>query len=93
VKQDQGIPTPDGPGCIPDVRVQLIETDPAIWRQLELVSRRPAGEATPPARLIDGARRGPLEDSGGFPGYEELLDAWLTEHIRSTPTTWRGWPT
>ena len=32
-------------------------------------------EGTPPARLIDGARRGPLEDSGGFPGYEEIMDA------------------
>jgi hypothetical protein len=27
------------------------------------------------ARLIDGARRGALEDSGGFPGYEEIRDA------------------
>ncbi|UKA52295.1 plasmid pRiA4b ORF-3 family protein (plasmid) [Arthrobacter sp. FW305-123] len=27
------------------------------------------------ARLIDGARRGPWEDSGGFPGYEETMDA------------------
>jgi hypothetical protein len=43
--------------------------------RLELVSRRPADEGSPPARLVDGARRGPLEDSGGFPGYEELVDA------------------
>lgn len=43
--------------------------------RLELVSRRPAAKDSPPARLIDGARRGPLEDSGGFPGYEEILDA------------------
>lgn len=43
--------------------------------RLELVSHRPLGEDTPPARLIDGARRGPLEDSGGFPGYEEIMDA------------------
>ncbi|WP_251040262.1 plasmid pRiA4b ORF-3 family protein [Arthrobacter sp. ISL-72] len=43
--------------------------------RLELVSRRPANEGTPPARLIDGARRGPLEDSGGFPGYEEIMHA------------------
>ena len=42
---------------------------------LELVSRRPANENTPPARLTDGARRGPLEDSGGCPGYEEMMDA------------------
>jgi len=43
--------------------------------RLKLVSQRPANNCTPPARLIDGARRGPLEDSGGFPGYEEILDA------------------
>nr|WP_205834915.1 plasmid pRiA4b ORF-3 family protein [Arthrobacter sp. SF27] len=42
---------------------------------LELLSRRPAEPGTPPARLTDGARRGPLEDCGGFPGYEDLLDA------------------
>lgn len=28
-----------------------------------------------PARLVAGARRGPLEDSGGFPGHEEIMDA------------------
>lgn len=39
------------------------------------MSRRPASAGTVPARLIDGARRGPLEDSGGFPGYEEIIDA------------------
>lgn len=43
--------------------------------RIELVSRRPGDDASPPARLIDGARRGPLEDSGGFPGYEEIMDA------------------
>ncbi len=43
--------------------------------RLELVSRRPADDDTPPARLTDGARGGPLEDSGGFPGYEEIMDA------------------
>ncbi|WP_313902510.1 plasmid pRiA4b ORF-3 family protein [Arthrobacter sp. KBS0703] len=43
--------------------------------RLELVSRRHADGDSPPARLIDGARRGPLEDSGGFPGYEEIMDA------------------
>ncbi|WP_285251169.1 plasmid pRiA4b ORF-3 family protein [Pseudarthrobacter sp. fls2-241-R2A-168] len=43
--------------------------------RLELVSRRAADEDSPPARLIDGARRGPLEDSGGFAGYEEIMDA------------------
>lgn len=43
--------------------------------RFQLVSRRPVEEGTPPARLIDGARRGPLEDSGGFPGYDEIMDA------------------
>jgi hypothetical protein len=43
--------------------------------RIELVSRRSVGENNPPARLIDGARRGPLEDSGGLPGYEEIMDA------------------
>jgi hypothetical protein len=39
-----------------------------------VVTRRPRNETDPPARLLAGARRGPLEDSGGFPGYEEILD-------------------
>lgn len=43
--------------------------------RLELVSRRPVDEGAPPARLMDGARRGPLEDSGGLPGYEGIMDA------------------
>ncbi|WP_240720923.1 plasmid pRiA4b ORF-3 family protein [Pseudarthrobacter sp. NamE2] len=43
--------------------------------RLELVTQSPANEGTPPASVIDGARRGPLEDSGGFPGYEEILEA------------------
>jgi hypothetical protein len=34
-----------------------------------------ANEDAPPVRLMDGALRGPLEDSGGFPGYEEVMDA------------------
>ncbi|WP_251040156.1 plasmid pRiA4b ORF-3 family protein [Arthrobacter sp. ISL-72] len=43
--------------------------------RLELVSRRPAEPSAPLVHLLDGARRGPLEDSGGFPGYEEVMDA------------------
>ncbi|WP_427134920.1 plasmid pRiA4b ORF-3 family protein [Pseudarthrobacter sp. S9] len=42
--------------------------------RLELVTRRRAEATEPPAQLLDGARRGPLEDSGGFPGFEEMLD-------------------
>jgi hypothetical protein len=30
---------------------------------------------SPPARRVEGPRRGPLEDPGGFPGYEEIMDA------------------
>lgn len=43
--------------------------------RLELVSRRPWHEDSRPPLLIDGARRGPLEDSGGLTGYEETMDA------------------
>lgn len=43
--------------------------------RFELVSRRTSTTDTAPARLTDGARRGPLEDSGGLPGYEEIMDA------------------
>lgn len=43
--------------------------------RIELVSSRPAGEYTPPARLTGGARRGPLEDSGGLLGYGNIMDA------------------
>jgi hypothetical protein len=42
--------------------------------KLDVVTSRPRNETDPPARLLAGARRGPLEDSGGFPGYEEILD-------------------
>ncbi|MGO4250449.1 hypothetical protein AB4Y87_24935 [Paenarthrobacter sp. RAF54_2] len=55
--------------------------------------RRPADDDTPPAPLIDGARRGPLEDSGGFPGYEEIMDAWPTRRIPATQNTQHGWLT
>lgn len=43
--------------------------------RLELVSRKRAAPLAPLAWLVDGARRGPLEDSGGISGYEELLRA------------------
>ena len=56
--------------------------------RIELVAPHPATEGTVPARLVDGARRGPLEDSGGLPGYEEIMDALAdpshpdhTEHV------------
>lgn len=43
--------------------------------RLQLVSRLSAGPSSPAARLVAGARRGPLEDSGGMPGYEDFMDA------------------
>jgi hypothetical protein len=58
--------------------------------RLTLVSRRPADEDAPPARLADGARRGPLEDSGGFPGYEEILDA-LADRAHPDHAEYAAW--
>jgi hypothetical protein len=58
--------------------------------RIELVSRRPADEATLPARLTDGARRGPLEDSGGLPGYEDILDA-LADPTHPDHTEYSEW--
>ncbi|MBT2520906.1 plasmid pRiA4b ORF-3 family protein [Arthrobacter sp. ISL-28] len=43
--------------------------------RLELTGSRPAPTTAPRARLLDGARRAPLEDSGGIGGYYGLLDA------------------
>lgn len=42
--------------------------------RLELATRRPADATNRTVRLVDGARRAPLEDSGGFPGFEQILD-------------------
>lgn len=58
--------------------------------RIELVSRRQADEATPLARLTDGARRGPLEDSGGLPGYESILDA-LAESTHPDHVEYSEW--
>lgn len=65
--------------------------------RIEPVSRRPAGQYTPPARLTGGARRGPLEDSGGRLGYENIMDALsnpthsdhaeYTDLVETTPNT------
>lgn len=43
--------------------------------RLELTGTLPTPANTPRARLLDGARRAPLEDSGGIGGYHDLLDA------------------
>lgn len=58
--------------------------------RMELVSRRPAEESTVPARLTGGARSGPLEDSGGIPGYERILDA-LADPTRPDHTEYSEW--
>lgn len=42
--------------------------------QLEIVSRRPAKENSPPATLIDGVGRAPVEVSGGVPECGEIMD-------------------
>ena len=42
--------------------------------RLELTGSLPAPADVPRARLVDGARRAPLEDSGGIGGYLDLLD-------------------
>lgn len=41
--------------------------------RLELVEVRPGLQNAPRARLVSGARRAPLEDSGGIDGYDHLL--------------------
>ena len=41
--------------------------------RIDLMGSRPAAAADPTARLLDGARRAPLEDSGGIHGYQRLL--------------------
>jgi len=41
----------------------------------------------------DRRRRGPLEDCGGLPGYEEIMDALADLSHLTTPNTLPGWPT
>lgn len=43
---------------------------------IEQASTRAAPVGHPEARVVDGARRGPLEDSGGIGGWEQLLALW-----------------
>lgn len=58
--------------------------------RMELETRRPANEATVPARLTGGAQRGPLEDSGGLPGYDGILDA-LADPSRPDHAEYSEW--
>ncbi|MFJ5695107.1 plasmid pRiA4b ORF-3 family protein [Arthrobacter sp. NPDC093125] len=43
--------------------------------RVELTGSLPRPSGAPRARLLDGALRAPLEDSGGIGGYHDLLDA------------------
>lgn len=60
------------------------ESDPLFYEydfgddwihRLELTATLPMPANAPRARLVDGALRAPLEDSGGIGGYHDLLDA------------------
>jgi hypothetical protein len=42
---------------------------------IEAIRSEPAGADEPRARLLDGKNRGPIDDSGGVGGYQELLEA------------------
>ncbi len=63
--------------------------------RLDLITSFPAHADSPGARLVDGARRAPLEDSGGIGGYHDLLDALADpahdEH--EDAAAWVAWTT
>jgi hypothetical protein len=42
---------------------------------IEAIGSEPAEAEAPRARLLDGKNRGPIDDSGGVGGYQELLEA------------------
>jgi hypothetical protein len=58
--------------------------------RLELTGTLPMPANAPRARLVDGARRAPLEDSGGIGGYHELLDA-LADPRREKYENLKAW--
>ncbi len=62
---------------------------------LEFAGSIPAPDGAPRARLVAGARRGPLEDSGGIHGYQGLLKALAdpshTDHREAKD--WTAWTT
>lgn len=47
--------------------------------EILLESSRPLGEGAPLAACLEGAMAGPLEDSGGPPGYNQLVEAFLED--------------
>lgn len=61
--------------------------------RLELTGTLPRPANAPPARLVDGARRAPLEDSGGIGGYHDLLDALADpgHEQHKDLTAWAAW--
>lgn len=63
--------------------------------RLELTGILPKPANAPRARLVDGARRAPLEDSGGIGGYLDLLDtlASPSHENHSNLKEWVAWTT
>lgn len=64
-------------GTVARLRIALSDTDPEIWRRVEV----PVEAVEPPERdvkyprYIDGANRCPPEDVGGTPGFENFFEA------------------
>lgn len=66
--------------------------------RIELIERWSAEPEARPVTIVRGARRGPLEDSGGIGGYEEKLailadprhpdHEWIAEWTRSVAGPW-----
>ena len=61
--------------------------------RLELTGILPTSANAPRARLLDGERRAPLEDSGGIGGYHDLLDALANpaHEERENLQAWVAW--
>lgn len=61
--------------------------------RLELTGILPTRGNAPRARLLDGERRAPLEDSGGIGGYHDLLDALANpaHEERENLQAWVAW--
>lgn len=61
--------------------------------RLELIDSIPKPATAPRAQLLDGARRAPLEDSGGIGGYQDLLNALAdpTRDDHDDRKVWVAW--